>query len=128
MTDNSLPADVLADVAETSERRRLAPRWLTLTIASLFALFYAYEMWEAIGNLVGLNLTAQSLDTQLSGFGWGVLIVAVLLPLLIYGIAFWLGRWRGALAQGVLFFVGLGLVAVLSFDILVMFGLGRLLV
>ncbi|MEO6309826.1 MAG: hypothetical protein ABIO33_03985 [Leifsonia sp.] len=105
-----------------------APYKLTIALAVLFGLFYVYDVWEAVGNLVGLNLTAQSLDTQLSGFGWAVLIVAVLMPLLVFGGAFWLGRRRNVGAQAVIFFGGLCLVAVISIDITVMFGLGRLIV
>ncbi|GAA3870786.1 hypothetical protein GCM10022381_12400 [Leifsonia kafniensis] len=117
-----------SDVAEGAATRSRTPRWITIALAVLFGLFYVYDMWEAIGNLVGLNLTAQSLDTQLSGFGWTVLIFAVLMPLLVFTIAFVVGRRRSAGAQAVIFFVGLCLVAVLSIDILVMFGLGRLIV
>lgn len=115
------------DIVQAETRTR-APIWITIALAVLFGLFYVYDVWEAIGNLVGLNLTAQSLDTQLSGFGWTVLIFAVLMPLLVFGIALVIGRRRSAGAQAVIFFAGLCLVAVLSIDIIVMFGLGRLIV
>lgn len=104
------------------------PQWLAITIAVVFGLFYAYDVWEAISNLVGLNNAAQSLDTQLSGFGWAVLIVGVLMPAIVYAIAFWLGHKRGAGTQALLQLVGLCVVAVLSLDIFVTFGLGRLIV
>jgi len=118
-------AVVPTDNAPRTERG--TPPWLVVTIAVFFGLFFAYDLWEAIGNLVGLNVAAQSLDTQLSGFGWAVLIAGVVIPVLVYAIAFWLGRARGALARMVLFLVGLCLVAVLSTDIF-MFGLGSLIV
>lgn len=117
-----------SDVVDSPLARTRTPRWITIALAVLFGLFYVYDVWEAIGNLVGLTLTAQSLDTQLSGFGWTVLIFAVLMPLLVFAIAFVIGRRRSAGVQAVIFFVGLCLVAVLSIDILVMFGLGRLIV
>ncbi|MEO6199851.1 MAG: bacitracin resistance protein [Cryobacterium sp.] len=103
------------------------PQWLVVTISVFFGLFFAYDMWEAIGNLVGLNAAAQSLDTRLSGFGWAVLIAGVILPVLVFGIAFWLGRRRAAAARAMLLLVGLCLIAVLSLDIF-MFGLGGLIV
>ncbi|WP_104137104.1 hypothetical protein [Cryobacterium sp. Y62] len=107
---------------------RRSPRWTLLTIALFIGLFYAYDVWEAIGNLVGLNLQAQSLDTQLSGFGWAVLIFAVLLPVLVYTLAYWLGRNRAFGAQALTLLVGLCTVAALSLDIATMFGLGRLII
>ena len=118
-------ASVSTGKAHADERR--TPQWLAATVAVFFGFFFAYDLWEAIGNLVGLNVAAQSLDTQLSGFGWAVLIAGVLLPLLVYAIAFWLGRARGAAARAVLFLVGLCLVAVLTLDIFI-FGLGSLIV
>lgn len=122
MSDAAAPA---GDADRVSTRR--TPQWLAVAIAVLFGLFYAYDAWEAVGNLVGLNSAAQSLDTQLSGFGWGVLIVGALMPVVVYAIAFRLGRNRGAGAQALLLLAGLCLVAAFSLDIF-MFGLGSLIV
>lgn len=116
-------------VPESAARRpHRTPFWLTVTLAVIFGLFYAYDAWEGVGNLVGLNLAAQSLGTQLSGFGWSVLIVGVVMPVIVYAIAFWLGRARGAAVQALLLFVGLCVVAALSLDIFAVFGLGALIV
>lgn len=104
------------------------PRWLTAVIAVFFGLFYAYDVWEAVGNLVGLNLAAQGLDTQLSGLGWFALLLGVLVPAIVFAAAFWLGRSRGIGAQLLLFVAGLALVAVLSLDMTELLSLGRLLV
>jgi hypothetical protein len=110
-----------------ADARPRPPLWLSVALAVFFGLFYAYDVWEAVGNLVGLNLQAQSLDTGLSGFGWAVLIVGILVPILVYGVAFWLGRTRSAAVQALLFLAGLALVAVLTLDMFVTFGLGRLI-
>jgi hypothetical protein len=107
---------------------RVAPLWLTGTIAVLFGLLYAYDIWEAIGNLVGLNVAAGSLGTQLSGFGWAVLLAAVVMPAIVYAIAFWLGRRRGAGGLALLLLMGWALVAVLSLDVFALFRLGNLIV
>jgi len=112
----------------TDDAHPRSPFWLSVVIAVIFALFYAYDAWEAVGNLVGLNLQAESLDTRLSGFGWSVLIAGIALPVVVYGIAFWLGRARSAGVQALLFLAGLALVAALSLDMFVMLGLGRLIV
>ncbi|WP_104197641.1 hypothetical protein [Cryobacterium sp. M15] len=113
---------------DTTASRRRPPRWALLSIALFFGLFYAYDVWEAVGNLVGLNLQAQSLATQLSGFGWAVLIFAVLLPVLVYALAYWLGRNRAFGVQALTLLVGLCAVAAVSLDIAAVFSLGRLIV
>lgn len=111
-----------------SGRRSRAPVWVSATIAVFFGLFYAYDVWEAVGNLAGLNVAAQSLDTQLSGWGWVVLIFAIVMPVIVYALVSWLGRRRGPGVQALLLFVGLCVVAAVSLDIFVMFGVGRLIV
>ncbi|SEN17519.1 hypothetical protein [Cryobacterium luteum] len=112
----------------TTVTRRRPPRWLMFAIAAFFGLFYAYDVWEAVGNLVGLNGLAQSLDTKLSGFGWTVLIFAVILPVLVYALTYWLGRGRAFGVQALTLFVGLCTVAAVSLDITAVFSLARLIV
>ncbi|WEO76104.1 hypothetical protein BJQ94_12050 [Cryobacterium sp. SO2] len=124
-TDKNATTDSTATTAATRIRR--TPAWLSATIAILFGLFYAYSAWSGLGNLIGLNSAAQALDTTLSGFGWGLLLAGVLAPVLVFGIAFWLGRRREAGPQALLLLAGLCLVSALSLDIFV-FGLGSLIV
>lgn len=123
---NAIPGT--PDEASVDADRPGGPFWLRIVIAVVFALLYAYDAWEAVGNLVGLNLQAQSLDTRLSGFGWTVLIGGIVLPVLVYGVAFWLGRKRSAGILALLLLAGLALDAALSLDMYVLFGLGRLIV
>jgi hypothetical protein len=108
--------------------RASGPIRLVATISIVFGLLYAWDIWEAVGNLVGLNLAAGALDTQLSGFGWGILIGAILLPAGVYAVAFWIGRKRRPGALALLLLVGLALIAVVTLDIYVLFGLGSLVV
>jgi hypothetical protein len=113
--------------ASDQTRTRRTPAWLSATIAILFGLFYAYSAWSGLGNLIGLNTAAAALDTSLSGFGWGLLLTGVLAPLVVFGIAFWLGRRREAGPQALMLLAGLCLISALSLDIFV-FGLGSLIV
>jgi hypothetical protein len=106
---------------------RPAPAWPFRILAVVFGLVYAWQVWAGLINLVSLNLAAQSLDTRLSGFGWGLLLAGVLLPALIFAVAARLGRSRPWYAQGALFLVGLGLASALAVDIY-QFGLGSLIV
>jgi len=137
MTDASAPAEqpetsteprsdaAAVDAAEASARPA-TPLWLAVVIAAVTGVFYAYDVWEAVGNLVGLNLYADSLGVGLTVYGVVVLIVGVVLPFLVYAVAFWLGRRRGPLGQLALFVVGYALVQVLSADVAVLFGLNGL--
>jgi hypothetical protein len=121
-------ADTANTAAVQADAPHTGPFWLTVIIASLFGLLYAYDLWEAVGNLVGLNIQAGGLDTSLSGFGWTVLILGVLIPVAVYGFAFWLGRKRVVGVQALMFLTGLCLVAVLSLDFYVLFDFANLIV
>jgi len=83
-------------------------------IAGVFGLLYAYAVWNALAFLVS---QAQA-SPGLNGYGWFVLLLAVVFPIIAYAIAFTLGRgrewWEGALVL----LAGLGLVAVFWLNIL----------
>ena len=86
--------------------------WVTLVVIVLFGLLYAYDVWEAIGNL--LTLPPFYLDQ--ADVPWWLLIGNLAVPLLGFGLALWLG-WKRPLVAKVLFFaVGLAVVAVLTLD------------
>ena len=122
MTEASVPADAgTAASADAAAPRSATPLWLAVTIAVLFGVLYAYDVWEAVGNLVGLNLQAASLGISLSGVGLALLIVALVLPFLVFGIAFWLGRRRGPIQQVVLFLAGYAAVQAITFGLTALF-------
>lgn len=119
----------MSTAAETEDvgPRPDSPFWLTVTLAIIFGLFYAYDAWEAVGNLVGMTGLAGQLATTLSATGWVVLLLGILLPIALFAGAFILGRKRGPLQQAALYVVGLGISAVLTLDVLALFGPGNLL-
>jgi hypothetical protein len=106
---------------------RRTPFWLEIALAIAFGLFFAYDAWEAVGNLVGVAELAGTLETSISGLGWVVLIAAILLPVALFAAAFLLGRRRSAVVQAALYLTGLAVSALLYLDILLMFGVGALL-
>ena len=112
--------------ADQPSAGRATPLWLSISIAVVFGLFYAYDLWEAVGNLFGMNITADGLGVAITGAGWALLIAALVLPLLVFGTAIWLGRRRGPFAQVVLFLAGFALVQVLAADVTSFFELGGL--
>jgi hypothetical protein len=112
---------------EVAAPARRTPFWIELTLAIGFGLFFAYDAWEAVSNLIGMAQVASALETSISGVGWLVLIAAILLPIALFAIAFLLGRRRAAVVQAVLYLCGLAVSAALYLDILLIFGPGALL-
>lgn len=74
---------------------------LNLIVAVPFGLLFAYDVWEAIGNLVGIVSYANTLQVAVVSWGWVVLVGAVLLPALLWLGATLLG-WRRRLSHKVL--------------------------
>ena len=131
MTDASVPAggdDRPTDATDTPDAttptRPATPPWLAATIAVLFGVLYAYDVWEAVRDLVGMTMLVGDLGVSFAGVGIGILIAALLVPLVVFGIAFWLGRRRGPLAQVVLFLAGYTFVQALTLDLSAIFELG----
>lgn len=131
MTDASVPAggdarpaDATNALDASTPTRGATPLWLAATIAVLFGVLYAYDVWEAVRDLVGMTMMVGDLGVSFAGVGIGILIAALLVPLVVFGIAFWLGRRRGPLAQIVLFLAGYALVQALTLDLSAIFELG----
>lgn len=76
---------------EPARSARTQPTWVVVAIAAFFGLFYAYAVWNAVAFLVSQASGALSLNA----YGWFVLLLAVVFPLLACGVAFALG-WRRA--------------------------------
>ncbi|SDS45002.1 hypothetical protein [Microterricola viridarii] len=113
--------------ATPAERGTHTPLWLAATIAVFFGLFYAFDVWEALGNLLAIQQSASALGVPITAYGWIVLIAALVLPLALFGLAFWLGRNRGALALAAFLFVGLCVSAVAYLNIIGVFAFGPIL-
>jgi hypothetical protein len=130
MTEASVPsgdadATGATDATETPTPSRPAtPLWLAVTIAVLFGVLYAYDVWEAVRDLVGMILLVADLEVSFAGVGIGLLIAALFVPFLVFGLAFWLGRHRGPLVQVVLYLAGFALVQALTLDLSAIFELG----
>ena len=93
--------------AEASVRKPALPVWLIVVIAGVFALLYAYVVWTALGFLVQQASGVEGL----SGYGWFVLILPVVFPIVVFGAAFAIG-WRRSAAQfALVLLTGLAVVA-----------------
>lgn len=103
------------------------PSWLSWCIAVLFGLFFAYDVFEGVGNLVGILGTADGLGVPVLPLGWVVLIGGLLLPIVAFAIAYRTGRGRSLGEQAVRYLVALCVVAAVSLSILAMFGAQQLI-
>ncbi|GAA1512421.1 hypothetical protein BJ978_002964 [Agromyces terreus] len=99
-------------------RRPSLPTWLDATLAVLFGLFYAYDVWEVVESIVQLL----GLGLSFSAGGWVVMIAALLAPLACFAAAFALGRRTGVLGRIALYFAGLCVSAVLFLSLSVLVG------
>ena len=112
MTDTS-------PIEASATRARLG--WLSLTIAIVFGLLYAYDLWEAINNAVELPKQYAALETlgvEVGEVPWTLIVANILIPPAIYLLAFVTGLRRNPFGKVVLFTLGLALVAVLTLDII----------
>jgi hypothetical protein len=107
------PDDPTQDDAAQTRRGRYG--WPSLALAVLFGLLYAYDLWEAVGNLIGIPALYSAVG--LSPVPWWLLIVGVLLPAAVYVAALRLGRRLGVGGRALLFLLGLAVVAALSLGV-----------
>ena len=125
MTDPTTPqpAESIDPVAptdptpeQTDERDGLGLRILTGVIAIVFGLLYAYVLFEAIGNLFNLPSFYHSLG--IGPVPWWILLCGVAVPVVVFAMAFVLGRRRPVFARVLLFAVGLGVTNALYLSLI----------
>ena len=101
-------------MSASTEKQGRTPQWAVVAISVFFGLFYAYALWNAVAYLV-----AQASGTYgLSGYGWFVLLMAVLFPLVAFAIAFALGWKRLWWEFAFVLLTGLALTAVFWLNVL----------
>ncbi|MBC7762982.1 MAG: hypothetical protein H7201_14565 [Candidatus Saccharibacteria bacterium] len=98
--------------------------WLSITIAIVFGLFYVYNLFEAISNVVGvtsqINLYNQAravVKLAPVPIPWVWLVIDVLLAPIAFALAFVLGRRKPVLLKVLLFAIGLTLVAAMTLSV-----------
>ncbi|MBS1699222.1 MAG: hypothetical protein JST25_12565 [Actinobacteria bacterium] len=98
-----------AETMTTADARR--PRWILYVLLGVFGLLYAYAVWNAVAYmipLVGLAIGVTS---------WVALILAIILPVVVYVLAIALTRRRGLGTVALVLLAGLGVVAVFWLDV-----------
>ena len=119
--DSPVDSAVEADVA-TSRSGRIG--WLSLAIAIPFALFYVYDLFEAVSNVVGvtsqINLYNEAravVKLDPVPIPWGWLVIDVLLAPVVFAMAVIIGRKKAVLLRVLLFVIGLTLVAATTLSV-----------
>jgi hypothetical protein len=83
-------------------------------IYGAFALLYAWDVWEALGNLVGLGPFYEAMGIGQS-MPWVLLWLGVALPVLVYLLAWWWGTKSSTLLDRVvIFLLGWAVVAAVT--------------
>jgi len=98
-----------------ARRPAATPGWAVAAILMVTGVFYAYALWNAVAFLI------TSAGAGLSGYGWFVLLFAVVFPLVVLAVVYVMGRRRSVLELAVLSLAGLGLVAVFWLNVIAHF-------
>ncbi len=109
-------AEIVEDDAKEAQRGRYG--WLSLIVAGLFALFYAYDVWEAVGNLISLPQFYELSGLDPAGLPWWLLWIGVIVPVVVFVAAFIIGRHRNVGEKAVIFFVGLAVSSGLGLGVI----------
>lgn len=88
--------------------------FVSVTVAAIFGLFYAYDLWEAVSTLVALPQFYEAYGLDASYIPWWLLWIGVLIPPVIFGVALLVGRNQAVVGRALILLVGLSLVAGLS--------------
>jgi hypothetical protein len=96
--------------------RLLGP--LGITIAIIFGLVYAYDLWEAIAPMLDLPVFYSAVGLDPAAVPWWLLIVGVVIVPVVFALALFVGLRRNALEKALIFVVGLTVVACLSLVII----------
>lgn len=119
MTDSTFDSQMADAAAPTTPKRATSEtsprlRWPSIAVLAIFGLLYAWDVWEAIENLIVLPGERQSLGLPVP---WSALIAGLVIPIAVFFMAVGLGRRRRLLERAGLLLAGLCLVAVLTLSL-----------
>lgn len=88
--------------------------WLVATIAGVFGLFYAYALWNAVAFLI----TQATGPLGLNGYGWFILFLPIVFPIVVFAGAVAMGNKRPPHHLMLILLTGLALVAVFWLNVI----------
>jgi len=94
--------------------KRSIAAWI---LAAVFALLFAYDVWEGIGNFVGVMSQSLTLGIGLSPFGWFAVILGIIAPVILFFGALWVTRKLSFAPSFVIYIVALSLSAIVGVDL-----------
>jgi len=116
-----------ATAAHDAPRTSGPRRWKVVVLAALFALPFAYDVFEAVSNLVSVPQGARyanndfyrenGLDGLVAEPPWAVLVLGVLLPVVAYVLALVVSRRRRLAVVALALLTGLAATAALTLTI-----------
>lgn len=101
------------DDAPASEKPRL--RAISLAVAALLGLLYAYAIWAAIGNAIRYSSAYGEIDQPAP---WWLFAIGILVPVVIYLLGFIYARRRPILDLFVVLFTGYAVTAALGLGLI----------
>jgi len=108
--------DAIKDDARASAKGKLG--WLSVTVAAIFGLFYAYALWTAVSHAFEISTIFTEAGAQPKFVPWWTVVVAIVLPFAIFLLAFRVGLRRNVFAKALIFIVGLAALSALSLSLL----------
>jgi hypothetical protein len=108
-------------MTEQTDDRGTRRRILPIAVTIVFGLLFAYDLFEAVTNLVELpaqisqaNEFAAENGLQPFEVPWGILIGNTVLPVAAFAFAWWAGRRKSIGRQALLYVVALAVGAALT--------------
>jgi hypothetical protein len=98
--------------------RATTARWISIAVALVFGIVYAYYLWDAIRSMIELPAQYEQVGLGRENAPWTLLVAGVIVPVAVYIAALIAGARRNVLARALIFLVGLGAVACLSLSII----------
>jgi hypothetical protein len=104
--------------AATPKRHRSRAGWI---VAVVFAIFYAFDIFEALSNLIGVLQAYGDAGVALPTTALLTILGQIAAPIIVFVLVLWGTRRARAGSSVLVFLVGFALVAVITLDLQSMF-------
>jgi hypothetical protein len=108
--------DAITDDARASARGKLG--WLSITVAAIFGLFYAFALWFAVAQALEVPSVFSEAGASAEFIPWWLVVVWVVLPVIVFLLAFWIGLRRNVFAKALIYVIGLAALSALTITLI----------
>jgi len=115
--------EVIEDDAREAKRGRYG--WLSLVVAAIFGLFYAWNVWQSVATMFVLPQFYDAYGYGAENVPWWLLWVGVAVPVVAFLLAFVIGRRSNVLVKALVFLAGLAVTSALGIAIIALEGVLR---